>query len=134
MLSVRKQIGFSLIELMIVVSIIGILTMIALPTYHHYLKRARFAEVIAFVGVYKTAVALALQQGIMPTDIANEHYGIPPAPHPTANLASLIVKNGVITATATQLLFSATLILKPNIEGTHFTLSGTCLRLGLCHE
>ena len=56
--------GFSLIELMIVVSIISILALIAIPSYRGYTVRARFAEVITTADTFKTAVSLALQQGI----------------------------------------------------------------------
>jgi type IV pilus assembly protein PilA len=55
MKSVQK--GFTLIELMIVVAIIGILAAVALPAYQDYTVRAKMSEVIGFAGSAKTAVS-----------------------------------------------------------------------------
>ncbi|EIS3744030.1 prepilin-type N-terminal cleavage/methylation domain-containing protein [Aeromonas hydrophila] len=57
----KKQSGFTLIELMIVVAIVAILAAIALPAYQTYTKRAKFSEVIAAVGPAKTAVEVCVQ-------------------------------------------------------------------------
>ena len=46
----KKQQGFTLIELMIVVAIVAILAAVALPAYQTYTKRAKFSEVIAATG------------------------------------------------------------------------------------
>lgn len=124
--------GFSLIELMIVVTIIGILTAVAIPSYKNYTQRARFTEIIAATEPFKTAVALAIQEGAALNDITHNSYGIPPEPAATKNLASLKVINGVITAISTTLVDNATLVLTPNVDGTQWTISGTCLDLGLC--
>jgi type IV pilus assembly protein PilA len=54
---IRKQQGFTLIELMIVVAIIGILAAVAIPAYSDYTIRAKLSEVIGFASADKNAVA-----------------------------------------------------------------------------
>src|SRR5687768_11021587 len=97
-----QQLGFSLIELMIVIAIIGILAIIAIPSYQDYTKRARFSEVIAATAPYKTAVSLALQQGTPVAELNTNTHGIPASPKPTQNLTSIKVEKGIITATASD--------------------------------
>ncbi len=129
----QKILGFSLIELMIVIVIIGVLTTIAIPSYQLYTTRAHFAEVVAATAPYKTAIALDLQQGMLATDLMINTNGIPEAPLPTKNLKDLTVENGIITATGTDIAGGATFILTPNNDGTLWTITGSCLAAGLCN-
>jgi type IV pilus assembly protein PilA len=57
----RVQRGFTLIELMIVVAIIGILAAIAIPQYQDYITRSRWSDNFAAVGQIKTAIAECFQ-------------------------------------------------------------------------
>lgn len=59
----QAQKGFTLIELMIVVAIIGILAAVAVPAYQNYTLKARFTEVVGGASPYKLAVELCAQNG-----------------------------------------------------------------------
>ena len=71
----QMQKGFTLIELMIVVAIIGILAAVALPAYQDYTTRAKMTEVLSFAASGKTAVAEYFQaEGDLPK--SNEAAGL----------------------------------------------------------
>lgn len=124
--------GFSLLETLVVLAIIGILTAIAIPSYQTYLQRARFSEVISATSPYRTAVSVALQQGISQSELNNGQHGIPQPPDSTNNLASLTVKQGIIKAKATDKAGGYTYILTPQKNGTQWQVSGSCVKAGVC--
>jgi type IV pilus assembly protein PilA len=109
----RIQQGFTLIELMIVVAIIGILAAVALPAYQDYTVRAKTTEVILAASSAKLGVA----------EYVNLYSVLPPSASFTAEnqvskyVSSVAWDGAVITATATAA--------EPKISGSTITLTPT---------
>lgn len=134
----RQQSGFTLIELMIVVAIIGILAAVALPAYQTYTQRAAFSEVVLATTPYKSAYEVARQTGRI-TALANADAGangIPAAATASGVLRSVGVTDGLITATSTATDFggtSYTYTLQASLTiPVQWTEGGTCQAAGLC--
>jgi len=98
-LKARAQKGFTLIELMIVVAIIGILAAVALPQYRTYTSRAKAANAITVGDQYKSAVALCITEaGGSATGCSLGQKGIP-ASVATKEVKSVAVSDGEIVLT-----------------------------------
>jgi|SRR5579872_6923683 len=134
--------GFSLIELMIVVAIIGILAAIAIPSYQNYTHRAKFTEVIQATLPFKLAIEVCARETNDMASCVNGEYGIPPAiDNPDSvktYLKSIAVNNGNITATSQHIgskaytyILNAVLEASGQIRWTKDAKS-TCIVEGVC--
>ena len=132
----RKQGGFTLIELMITIAIVGILAAIAIPSYLSYTEKARFSEVVRAADAYKSSVGVCAARLGTLTGCSNGANGVPAAPAAAGNVASVTVANGTITATAQNLNAAYTYILVPTRDAsgtiTWNDTTGTCVAAGVC--
>ncbi len=120
-ISTQVQKGFTLIELMIVVAIIGILAAVALPAYQDYTVRAKVTEGLSLASAAKTTVAENAANG----NAFDSGYNPPAA---TVNFASVTISqaNGEITILYTAKIPGAgKLILSPSSAGAALAGTGT---------
>ncbi len=125
----KRQQGFTLIELMIVVAIIGILAAVAIPAYQDYTVRAKLTEVIAISNGAKTSIAeYYISEGSMPTSTTSA--GISDDPEQSDYIDDITFATAAGgTATMTYDVGVGSIIINSNGTGTTgtwiFTASGT---------
>ncbi len=130
------QQGFTLIELMIVVAIIGILAAVAIPSYQNYTKKAKFTEVVNAAQGFKSQVEICANELGTVSGCSNSSNGVAAAPSAYGLVAAVGVTDGVITATGTSAVDGKTFILTPTrtADGaiTWTKTAGTCVAAGYC--
>ena len=133
----KNQKGFTLIELMIVIAIIGILAAVALPAYQDYTKKAKFQEVVSIAESYKSSVAVCAQTLGTVTGCSAGTNGIPAidtTPEFIDAAGTNSVTNGVITLTGTAAAGGYTYLMTPTLNTASLTWAqtGTCEAAGYC--
>ena len=83
-----NQSGFTLIELMIVIAIIGILAAVALPAYQNYTDKAKYSEVVQSTSALKTAIEVCAQVEGDLQDCEHNEGGVPAAGGAYGNVTS----------------------------------------------
>ena len=127
----KQQKGFTLIELMIVIAIIGILAAIAIPAYQDYTIRSKVSEGLNLAGAAKLAVAETYDStGGMPST-GNASFGLPTAGSIAGNYVSSVTvstvgsQGGVVT-----ILYKATVGGNPNAGSNSITLTPNTSSIG----
>lgn len=97
----KAQAGFTLIELMIVVAIIGILAAVAIPAYSDYTMKAKVSEASSLAAPAKLAIAQAFNEGTLASGVDNAGFNLPAATDIKSKYVTSVTAAGTSATTGT---------------------------------
>ncbi len=126
--------GFTLMELLIAIAIVGLLAAIAIPSYMNYERKSQYTQIIQTADSFRPAIASCIQKLSTVTGCNLGANGIPTWAGAAGNVNTLTVTNGVIKVTPTTTVFLATdtYTLTPTYTNGAVTWAATCANVNYC--